>query len=554
MPSIAPPTTRGPQNPGKYPRTGPSYAHWGEQPGFIYNYITDRYVVDPKAQDQFERDNGLKQDPPKPPSPGGQLATAIGGTAAGIAVAEATRRGVQSALADSPTPTPDVSGGLIPKPNAGAAGPTAPTGATAPTPGATPPPAPAGTSGGLIPTTPNTGAVAPTAVGTGPTPGSTLMSDGSIANANGTVTAADGVIVDPQAGTAVKPDGTPVEGTNVGAYVQGALGVVQVIGGVQQFQNGDKFGGGLNVAAGGANVAAASGAELGGAVVPGLNIATGLYSGYKTAQMVGNAPAGAARNRNAATGGALAGASVGAGVGSIVPVVGTAVGAVVGAVVGAAAGLASSYFGSDKDKYQMIRDGGRKFLIENKIIDDKYQGTLADGTKFDFGKDGKGQQRLDFDNAATGKAAALGDVIAAGEGFFGRSREAMSTLYTGAALSNGKDEATAKANMLHFWKQRGFTVDTVQAQLNKQLEEGNITKDEHAAYSNTLKTNFGTSQPAPGTKAPPGVAPLQPGQTPASTAAAANGAPAPSNGLLPTRSGTSPGFDKNGRRITYGNS
>jgi len=88
-------------------------------------------------------------------------------------------------------------------------------------------------------------------------------------------------------------------------------------------------------------------------------------------------------------------------------------------------------------------------------------------------------------------------------------------------------------------------------------------------YEEMSKTNFGAppAQPGkPGATAPvvpgapvpppaqPGPAPLQPGQTPGSTAGAATGAPAPSGGLIPPRTGTSPGFDKNGRRINYGKS
>jgi hypothetical protein len=50
--------------------------------------------------------------------------------------------------------------------------------------------------------------------------------------------------------------------------------------------------------------------------------------------------------------------------------------------------LASRYAGSSKDKGQMRRDAVRGALQERGLLDDNWQGTLADGTTTDFGKDG----------------------------------------------------------------------------------------------------------------------------------------------------------------------
>lgn len=58
--------TPGQQQPGRYPFTGPAYAYYGEQPGWIYNPWTDTYKPDPKAQQQYLESQGLGE--PEPPS------------------------------------------------------------------------------------------------------------------------------------------------------------------------------------------------------------------------------------------------------------------------------------------------------------------------------------------------------------------------------------------------------------------------------------------------------------------------------------------------------
>ena len=76
----------GPQNPGKYPRTGPSYAYYGEVNGYIYNPWTDRYVPDPNAVNQYEISQGLKEKPKKPPSLTSTVGTGAGILALGLGV------------------------------------------------------------------------------------------------------------------------------------------------------------------------------------------------------------------------------------------------------------------------------------------------------------------------------------------------------------------------------------------------------------------------------------------------------------------------------------
>lgn len=70
-----------PLDPSKYPRVGPNGQHYGTQPGYIYNYLTDKYDLDPKAVKDYQNANGLA---PKTPSLSDTLlpVAAVGGTIA----------------------------------------------------------------------------------------------------------------------------------------------------------------------------------------------------------------------------------------------------------------------------------------------------------------------------------------------------------------------------------------------------------------------------------------------------------------------------------------
>lgn len=64
----------GQQKPEKYPRVGPNYQHYGEQPGEIYNPWTDTYSPDPKTQHDYYMSQGIDpstggiyQEPPEKP-------------------------------------------------------------------------------------------------------------------------------------------------------------------------------------------------------------------------------------------------------------------------------------------------------------------------------------------------------------------------------------------------------------------------------------------------------------------------------------------------------
>jgi hypothetical protein len=315
---------------------------------------------------------------------------------------------------------------------------------------------------------------------------------------NGTIVAPTSVAGD------VPADPSFLASVNWNVVLPAGVAALQAYNAYNAYKKGDKVGAtlqGAGALASGAAAASAAGiggattATIGAAAAPIAGIA-GAYQGYQTAKYTSDAPAGGQRDRNTTLGMASAGAGIGATIGSIVPGAGTAAGAVVGAAVGALAGLASSKFGSSKGKQQMLRDAARKSLQSAGLLDQNYQGTLADGSSYDFGKDGKKYGKLNTENPNWGLAAGFANVIGAGEGLYGRSLESVATMYANAAMSNsGGNQDIVLANMRHFAQQRGFNLENVSAQINKMFDDNLINENQKAAYLNGAQQIFGAQQP-----------------------------------------------------------
>ena len=297
---------------------------------------------------------------------------------------------------------------------------------------------------------------------------------------------------------------------NWGQVAQGGIGLVQLYGAYKAYKSGDNVGAGLGAATGAGNLALATGAAsaggtLGTTVIPGLNIATGLYTGYKTSEALGDMAAGRQRDVMGVTGGATAGAALGAGIGSIVPGLGTAIGAGIGAAVGATAGFIGSKTGSSKGKSQMQRDAIRGVLQEGKILDEKFQGTLADGSTYDFGKDGSTLKWKNLDKIAEAQPTAwnaavpAADALAASYGFVGQKASDIAAWYAKGAVSNAGDDANiARANMQHFAKQQGITMDLIKSKLDEALADNRINQDKYNYYmggANQLLGGAGGAMP-----------------------------------------------------------
>lgn len=321
----------------------------------------------------------------------------------------------------------------------------------------------------------------------------------------------------------VSANRVPVDNFDLTKALQGAAGFYGLYRGYQDFKDGNKLGAGINTIGGGTNLASALGNDTASSVLGYVNPALGAYQGYQTIKGW-DAPKGGARNSSSAMSGAAAGAALG----SVIPGVGTAV----GALIGAGLGLGGSIFGSSKDKYQLMRDQVRKSLVKQGVLrqdDTGHQfGTLADGSEFDFSKDGKKYGKPQFENPLYSKAAAYGNVLASAEGLSGKAREALATLYANAGVSNaGSSQDTLLKNFQHFAAQRGLTQDLIQKQIDAL--KPNLTQDEYSIFSNDKKYLVPEGLSTPGFITKPLIT------------------------NLPARSKTiSPGISKDGKKISYG--
>ena len=348
----------------------------------------------------------------------------------------------------------------------------------------------------------------------------------------------------PNGGTIVAPKGAvqslpPTAQTDAGFLAgvdwakvgQGAAGAAQLYSAYKAAQNKDYAGAGIYGTAGAANLAAATGAmstgtgTLGATVVPGANLLAGGYGAYQTAEMTGNMAAGKQRDIAASVGGLSAGAGLGgAAAGAIYGSAAGPVGMAIGAAIGLAAGYLGSKFGSSKNKAQATRDAIRKGLKENKILDDNYMGTLADGSTYDFGKDGSTLKWKEIDKIAAAnpeawkEAVELSDALVAGYNFVGQNNSNISIMYAKGAISNANnDPAVAAANMKHFARQQGFTYDQIKEKLDAAKGENRINDSQYNYYLGGARKLFdGAPAGAPG-------APTAPGTTAAKTARAAKG-------------------------------
>lgn len=322
-----------------------------------------------------------------------------------------------------------------------------------------------------------------------------------------------------------------------GKLGQGAMGAGQLYQAYKSAQSGDYAGTGIYGTAGAANIAAsgyagtaaqtAAGEALGGYLVPGANILAGGYGAYKTAETTGAMAAGKQRDIAATLGGASSGLALGLGTAGAAALMGAQLGSwagPIGMAVGAAAGFAGSKaFGSKKGKAQFMRDSIRGVLQQGGILNENYQGTLADGSAYDFGKDGKSLKWKEIDKLAAKQPGAwnaavpLTDALATAYGFVGQKASDISAWYAKGAISNaGDDPNIAIRNAQHFAKQQGITFDQIKAKLDEAIKDNRINQSQYDYYLGGARqlTAGIKGGPAPRPAAPPPQqqAPQQPPQ------------------------------------------
>jgi len=191
--------------------------------------------------------------------------------------------------------------------------------------------------------------------------------------------------------------------------------------------------------------------------------------------------------------GAINGASAGAYIGSMIfPGVGTAVGAVVGGVVGAIGGIVK--VGKHPD--QKMRDQVRHAMQDAGMLDKDWNLTLANGAKFDIGRDGHkkidsvdGSQRavyqLDFNHPLVGEAIGMANPLAK---LLTGGDEKLSADFVGyfvnAALSNANTLEDARANMAAIFQSFQMAPEQAAAGLEALHAQGKVTAEELPAFIN----------------------------------------------------------------------
>ncbi len=206
--------------------------------------------------------------------------------------------------------------------------------------------------------------------------------------------------------------------------------------------------------------------------------AVGAYGAYDLYKRQSGAPRG---NYGRGIGqGAASGAAIGSYFGPW--------GAAIGAGVGGLAGGIGAATGSGKSKNQMKRDEIRKSLIDMGVLDDKYNLTLADGSKFDAGKDGgfrlKGADGTERHITTTdGKAKTTGAANTYAKtilGILGQNDKDFTGIFTNALQSTGDDENKVKSNAKALMSKVGIS-DGGQAltTLYDMAQSGAITKDDY---------------------------------------------------------------------------
>lgn len=312
-------------------------------------------------------------------------------------------------------------------------------------------------------------------------------------------------------------DPTFMKSVNWDAVGSGAMAALSVYQAYKSYQSGDKIGAGISGASSlalGAQAANQAGMSFAGsqsmaAAAPYLGAAAGAYQGYQTAQMIGDTAAGSQRTRNAALGGAASGAMIGGSLGG-------PIGLAIGAAVGGLAGAVGSWTGSKKGKAQFMRDNIRGVLQQNNVLDKDFKGTLADGSNYDFGKDGSTLKWKEIDKVAEKQPTAwnaavpLTDALATAYGFVGQKASDISAWYAKGAVSNAKDDANvAIKNAQHFAQQQGITFDQIKVKLDEAIKDERINQNQYDYYLGGARQLTAGVQPRNGPQTRP-PAPLPP--------------------------------------------
>ena len=292
-----------------------------------------------------------------------------------------------------------------------------------------------------------------------------------------------------------------------GRVGQGAIGAWQVYTAYQDWKKGDKGSAAVGAISGGTNIAAAAGSQTASSIAPYLASGMEVYKGA-TSQFNKNLSEKEKNYELAMTAPRAIAAYYTLGLSSLAeglarkqwggtmakldkfnqqwygPMGGTM--------------MALSAVGSSKKAPQLLRDKIRTGLQSQGFLDDKYQGTLADGSTFDFGKDGSYLKGKNLDKTAAENAEAWNAItnsagaLVAGYGLTGSKNRDVALWYQNAAVSNANnDPAIARANMRHFAEQQGLTYYDVKAKLDEGLANNQLSQSQYDSYLQGANDLFG---------------------------------------------------------------
>ena len=233
-------------------------------------------------------------------------------------------------------------------------------------------------------------------------------------------------------------------------------------------------------------VATVASASSGGA----LPFAGAIYSAYNLVSNFG---------RSDLATGAINGTALGAYLGSVVPGVGTLLGGMLGGVLGAAS---SFVLQSGKDKDQIQRDALRSKLQDLGLIDQNYQIELANGDRFDLGKDGgftlenlDGSRRHNYEtdpsnplsSLAIGLLNPIAFLLTGGEP---KAQSDLVGLLANAATRNAKTAEEVRKNVLGFLQKLDIREEQLLNALKSSTHSKSLRSAEFSAYTNGVRTIF----------------------------------------------------------------
>lgn len=164
----------------------------------------------------------------------------------------------------------------------------------------------------------------------------------------------------------------------------------------------------------------------------------------------------------------------------------------------AMAGAIGGAFAGHKHKDQYGRDEYRGTMKEGGFVDDNYDYTLSDGSKFNFGLDGKKQNyNVDFSRAGIGDTVAGANPLALlMSGDAGKKRSDLAGQLTNAAMSSGN----STSNLTDMYKKAGYDHDTAYGQIHTMQQAGKISQEAGDQAKNALDQLYGVGAYAKGRK------------------------------------------------------